>query len=115
MLGALSVLGEGQKSESASGHARGRGGLGTVKKKRPPSGGLDIYHYRGALFKGPRSACTSDANGNQRRKRSEVLRPPVLPQPVRRVRLRPALCKADILHTAHGKSLDHIHPQHWHR
>jgi hypothetical protein len=44
-LGAFSALGEAQKSESAGTHARGRRGLGTVKKKRPPEGGLGIYHY----------------------------------------------------------------------
>jgi hypothetical protein len=44
-LGAFSALGEAQKSESAGTHARGRRGMGTVKKKRPPEGGLGIYHY----------------------------------------------------------------------
>jgi hypothetical protein len=44
-LGAFSALGEAQKSESAGTHARGRRGFGTVKKKRPPEGGLGICHY----------------------------------------------------------------------
>ena len=44
-LGAFSALGEAEESKAPALSREAEEGLGTVKKKRPPEGGLGIYHY----------------------------------------------------------------------
>src|SRR5262249_49575232 len=70
------------------------------------------YLGRQCAVKGPRSASTADANGNQRRKRPAALRLRVPPQLAPQVRLRLAR-QGDNVHKDRGESRDHIRPQHW--